>query len=106
MSHIVGGVNIFGNLLPVLFCRMLCKCFKERRGRKKIETDDDKYTSWERDYDLVDFPIHGLYEEYLEMGKLITRHPNTAGLKMVLYRTFGTNQRHTNPLMTVFYIGK
>ena len=105
MSH-VGSMNIFGNLLPVVFCRMLCKCFKERRGRKKIETDDDKYTSWERDYDLVDFPIHGLYEEYLEMGKLITHHPTTAGLKMVLFSTFDTNQRHTDPLMTVFYIGK
>lgn len=60
------GKQALNNFKEILV-PMLCKCFKERRGRKKIETDDDKYTSWERDYDLVDFPIHGLYEEYLEM---------------------------------------
>lgn len=51
------------------YFRVLFRIMKERKGRKKIETDDDKYTRWERDYDLVDFPVHGLYEEYLEMGE-------------------------------------
>lgn len=53
------------------------KCIKTRQSRKKKETEDDKYTSWERDFDLVDFPIHGLYEEYLEMGGYLRRPSQT-----------------------------
>ncbi|XP_067946749.1 anoctamin-4-like isoform X2 [Watersipora subatra] len=57
------AINNFKEIIvPMLF-----KFYKSRKGRQKMETDDDKYTRWERDFDLVDFPIHGLYEEYLEM---------------------------------------
>ena len=34
----------------------------------KEETEEDVYTRWEKDYDLVPNSIHGLFYEYLELG--------------------------------------
>ena len=40
------------------------------RRRQNIETPDlTEYTRWELDYDLTQYPVHGLFYEYLEMGK-------------------------------------
>ncbi|KAF6023228.1 ANO4 [Bugula neritina] len=66
LAIVMVGKQALNNFKEIVI-PILVKLFKSRKGRKKIETDDDKYTSWERDYDLVDFPVHGLYEEYLEM---------------------------------------
>ncbi|RMX59884.1 hypothetical protein pdam_00001054 [Pocillopora damicornis] len=38
------------------------------RRRQNIETPDlTEYTRWELDYDLTQYPVHGLFYEYLEM---------------------------------------
>ena len=56
--------NSFGDLS---FCRKLQNWW---RRRQNIETPDlSDYTRWELDYDLTQYPVHGLFYEYLEMGK-------------------------------------
>ncbi len=35
----------------------------------KNETEENLYTRWEQDNDLMDLPRLGLFEEYLEMGE-------------------------------------
>ena len=37
--------------------------------KHKEETDDDIYTRWEKDYDLIQLSNHGLFFEYLELGE-------------------------------------
>ena len=50
-----------------MFCRKLQNWW---RRRQNIETPDlTEYTRWELDYDLTQYPAHGLFYEYLEMGK-------------------------------------
>ena len=50
-----------------MFCSKLQNWW---RRRKNIETPDlTQYTRWELDYDLTQYPVHGLFYEYLEMGK-------------------------------------
>ena len=50
-----------------MFCRKLQNWWKRRQN---IETPDlTEYTRWELDYDLTTYPVHGLFYEYLEMGK-------------------------------------
>lgn len=40
------------------------------RRRQNIEVPDlSGYTRWELDYDLTQYPVHGLFYEYLEMGQ-------------------------------------
>lgn len=36
--------------------------------RHKEETEEDVYTRWEKDFDLVPNSQHGLFYEYLELG--------------------------------------
>ncbi len=58
-------------------CLVLCVLLYVCRYFKKIlkwfkhveETDEDVYARWEKDYDLVELPTHGLFFEYLELGK-------------------------------------
>ena len=42
---------------------------------KKEETDDNLYMRWEQDQDLTLMPDLGLFDEYLEMGKI---HSNSS----------------------------
>lgn len=55
------------------FCLWFVFCSKLQnwwRRRQNIETPDlTEYTRWELDYDLTQYPAHGLFYEYLEMGK-------------------------------------
>ena len=37
--------------------------------RHKEESEEDVYTRWEKDFDLVPNSVHGLFYEYLELGK-------------------------------------
>ena len=40
------------------------------RRRQNIDVPDlSGYTRWELDYDLTQYPVHGLFYEYLEMGQ-------------------------------------
>ena len=41
---------------------------------RSVDTDkqDKLYTRWEQDYNLADIPVLGLFDEYLEMGKILT----------------------------------
>lgn len=53
--------------LSFVICRKLQNWW---RRRQNIETPDlTEYTRWELDYDLTKYPVHGLFYEYLEMGK-------------------------------------
>ena len=36
--------------------------------KHKEETEEDVYTRWEKDFDLVPNSVHGLFYEYLELG--------------------------------------
>ena len=57
-------------------CFVLCRKLKNWwRRRQNIETSDlTEYTRWELDYDLTQYPVHGLFYEYLEMGKNVLVH--------------------------------
>lgn len=44
--------------------------FRSRQSLK--ETSEEKvYSRWEQDYNLASMPALGLFDEYLEMGKLL-----------------------------------
>ena len=38
--------------------------------KHKEETEEDIYTRWEKDFDLIPLDKHGLFSEYLELGEL------------------------------------
>ena len=38
--------------------------------KHKEETEEDVYTRWEKDFDLIPLDKHGLFSEYLELGEL------------------------------------
>jgi len=46
--------------------KRLVKCLKHEE-----ETEEDVYTRWEKDFDLIPLSIHGLFYEYLELGGLL-----------------------------------
>ena len=52
--------------------------------RHKEEQEEDVYTRWERDYDLVPQSVHGLFYEYLELGTC-TYEQNTRVLPRKYY---------------------
>jgi hypothetical protein len=58
------GKQILNNAteLGVPYMKRLIKIF-----RHKEEQEEDVYTRWERDYDLVPQSVHGLFYEYLEL---------------------------------------
>ena len=39
------------------------------RRRDNLIVEDSKIAQWEKDYDLVEPSVQGLFYEYLEMGK-------------------------------------
>ena len=49
----------------------MVKTWCRKRGSKKAETDENLYMRWEQDNDLEVLPKLGLFEEYLEMGKIL-----------------------------------
>ena len=49
--------------------KRLIKIFKH-----KEETEEDVYTRWEKDFDLVPNSVHGLFYEYLELGECTLLH--------------------------------
>ena len=62
---------------------------------RSVDTDkqDKLYTRWEQDYNLADIPVLGLFDEYLEMGKIVTckRYRGSymsAEIKCEAYRAF------------------
>lgn len=50
---------------PHRYVKRLIKCLKHEE-----ETEEDVYTRWEKDFDLIPLSIHGLFYEYLELGGL------------------------------------
>lgn len=58
------GKQILNNVveLSVPYVKRFVNWFKH-----KEETDDDVYTRWEKDYDLIPLSNHGLFFEYLEL---------------------------------------
>ncbi len=50
--------------LACSYAKKIMKWFKHAET-----TDEDVYTRWEKDYDLVELPNNGLFFEYLELGK-------------------------------------
>ncbi len=47
-------------------------CMKSKKNEKR-ETSNNLYMRWEQDNDLGEPSKLGLFEEYLEMGKWITK---------------------------------
>ena len=45
------------------YIKWLIKIIKHKKG-----TEEDVYTTWERDYDLMPNNVQGLFNEYLELG--------------------------------------
>ena len=48
---------------PHRYFKRLLKWFKH-----KEETEEDVYTRWEKDFDLIALSDHGLFYEYLELS--------------------------------------
>ena len=79
------GVHIVNPWLVTLpekwlpFSSVICRKLQNWwRRRQNIETPDlNEYTRWELDYDLNQYPAHGLFYEYLEMGKKCTQQITT-----------------------------
>ena len=46
--------------------KRIVKCLKHEE-----ETDEDVYTRWEKDYDLIPLGEQGLFSEYLELGESV-----------------------------------
>ncbi|XP_073240805.1 anoctamin-5-like [Porites lutea] len=64
LSVIMVGKQIFNNTIEII----LPKLQNWWRRRQNIEVPDlSGYTRWELDYDLTQYPVHGLFYEYLEM---------------------------------------
>ncbi|XP_020601882.1 anoctamin-4-like isoform X1 [Orbicella faveolata] len=64
LAVIMVGKQIFNNFIEVI----VPKLQNWWRRRQNIETPDlAEYTRWELDYDLNQYPAHGLFYEYLEM---------------------------------------
>lgn len=47
-----------------------------RKEKNKETEEDDSFVRWEKDYEMVPLSIHGLFFEYLELGK-ISNHVST-----------------------------
>ena len=47
------------------------KCLKHEEA-----TDEDVYTRWEKDYDLIPLGEQGLFSEYLELGESVLLVPD------------------------------
>ncbi|CAH3105191.1 unnamed protein product [Pocillopora meandrina] len=64
LAVIMVGKQIFNNFIEII----VPKLQNRWRRRQNIETPDlTEYTRWELDYDLTQYPVHGLFYEYLEM---------------------------------------
>lgn len=64
LAVIMVGKQIFNNFIEII----VPKLQNWWRRRQNIETPDlTEYTRWELDYDLTQYPVHGLFYEYLEM---------------------------------------
>ena len=44
--------------------------FRQRKSVKKVQGEGSVYTLWEQDLDLTEQPPLGLFDEYLEMGRM------------------------------------
>ena len=53
------------------YVKTIIKKHMRRRKEKggSVEEDDNKFLRWEKDYEMVPLSIHGLFFEYLELGK-------------------------------------
>jgi len=40
--------------------------------KRKEQTEEDVFTRWEKDFELPPLSSHGLFEEYLELGKYVS----------------------------------
>ena len=48
---------------------ILKKVMRYRKEKGKDAEEDDSFVRWEKDYELIPLSIHGLFFEYLELGK-------------------------------------
>ena len=57
---------------PNRFAKRLLKIFKrKKKEREQEKKEDDSLVRWEKDYELVPLSQHGLFFEYLELGKAV-----------------------------------
>ena len=60
--------------------------------KHKEETEEDIYTRWEKDFDLIPLDKHGLFSEYLELGELARttegHNNNNIILHIIIYWKF------------------
>ena len=48
---------------------ILKKVMRYRKEKGKDTEEDDSFVRWEKDFELIPLSIHGLFFEYLELGK-------------------------------------
>jgi hypothetical protein len=63
-------INDFLQGIVPFYYRKMMVWFKSRKAKAVEKKQDTIYTRWEQDYNLADQPKMGLFDEYLEMGKL------------------------------------
>jgi hypothetical protein len=69
-SILLAKLDMYGSEVPLysnfpLSLRYLMRLIKIIRHKE--EQEEDVYTRWEKDYDLVPQSVHGLFYEYLEL---------------------------------------
>ena len=64
------AVRVCHGLMCFHLLQLNCRYFKRliKKFKHKEETEEDVYTRWEKDFDLVPQSNQGLFSEYLELG--------------------------------------
>ena len=77
-------VRRFHHCIPTSHClRYLMRLIKIIRHKE--EQEEDVYTRWEKDYDLVPQSVHGLFYEYLELGACACEQNTRVFPQKILY---------------------
>lgn len=64
------GKQLFNNFQEILTPKLV-NWWRKRTHRARTKDHDRHYTSWEQDYQLQDPGKLALFDEYLEMSKLL-----------------------------------
>ena len=99
-SILLAKLDMYDSEVPLysnfpLYFRYLMRLIKIIRHKE--EQEEDVYTRWEKDYDLVPQSVHGLFYEYLELGACACEQ-NNEGFppeNMILRSVCSEELRHT-----------
>ena len=80
---------------------VLCLCYSYVKRfvnwiKHKEETDEDVYTRWEKDFDLIPLSLHGLFFEYLELGEISDNNLTSIDMYSTLTHAHAHTHTHTH----------